>query len=77
MGGYDAGYYGYLSSLVYATDMFYSVFKKDPLDPKEGRRYRHGVLEKGGTQDEMVTLEQFLGRKPSSEAFYKELGVSQ
>ena len=77
MGGYDAGYYGYLSSLVYATDMFYSVFKKDPLDPKEGRRYRHGVLEKGGTQDEMLTLEQFLGRKPSSEAFYKELGISQ
>jgi len=23
----------------------------------------------------MLTLEQFLGRKPNSEAFYKELGL--
>lgn len=76
IGGYDAGYYGYLSSQVYSTDMFYSVFKKDPMNGKEGRRYRHTVLEKGGSQDEMTTLEDFLGRKPSTEAFYKELGVS-
>ncbi|KAH8899745.1 zincin [Thozetella sp. PMI_491] len=76
IGGYDAGYYGYLSSLVYSTDMFYSVFKANPMDPKEGRRYRHTLLERGGSQDEMLTLEQFLGRKPNSEAFYKELGLA-
>jgi len=76
IGGYDAGYYGYLSSQVYSTDMFYSVFKKDPMNPKEGRRYRHMVLEKGGSQDEMETLKQFLGREPSTEPFYKELGLS-
>ncbi|KAI0847537.1 Metalloprotease [Daldinia vernicosa] len=76
MGGYDAGYYGYLSSEVYSTDMFYSVFKKDPMNGKEGRRYRHTVLERGGSQDEMTTLEQFLGRKPSSDAFYAELGLT-
>ena len=33
------------------------------------------VLEKGGSQDEMKTLEDFLGRKPSTEAFYRELGL--
>ncbi|KAK5686537.1 metalloendopeptidase [Elasticomyces elasticus] len=76
IGGYDAGYYGYLSSQVYSTDMFYSVFKKDPMNGTEGRRYRHTVLEKGGSQDEMETLKQFLGREPSTEAFYKELGIS-
>lgn len=76
IGGYDAGYYGYLSSEVYSTDMFYSVFKKDPMNGKEGRRYRHTVLERGGSQDEMITLEQFLGRKPSSDAFYAELGLT-
>ncbi|KAK8080365.1 peptidase family M3 [Apiospora hydei] len=75
IGGYDAGYYGYLSSEVYSTDMFHTVFKKNPMDGKEGRRYRHTVLEKGGSQDEMTTLEQFLGRKPSTEAFYRELGL--
>ena len=74
--GYDAGYYGYLYSQVYSADMFYSVFKKDPMDGKEGRRYRHTVLERGGSQDEMKSLEEFLGRKPSTEAFYKELGLA-
>ena len=63
------------SSQVYSADMFFSVFAKDPMDPKEGRRYRHTVLERGGSQDEMQTLEDFLGRKPSTEAFYRELGL--
>jgi metallopeptidase MepB len=53
--------------------MFYSAFKEDPMNKEAGRRYRHMVLEKGGAQDEMLTLEQFLGRKPSAEAFYREL----
>ncbi|KAK4226697.1 Saccharolysin [Podospora fimiseda] len=76
IGGYDAGYYGYLSSQVYSTDMFYSVFKSNPMDPVQGRRYRHSVLEKGGSRDEMASLEEFLGRKPSTEAFYKDLGLN-
>ncbi|KIX93608.1 uncharacterized protein Z520_10786 [Fonsecaea multimorphosa CBS 102226] len=77
MGGYDAGYYGYLSSQVYSTDMFYTVFKQNPMDPKEGRRYRHTVLEKGGSQDEMKTLVEFLGREPKTDAFYEELGLTK
>jgi metallopeptidase MepB len=56
--------------------MFYTVFKSDPMNPKEGRRYRHMVLEKGGSQDEMKTLSDFLGREPKTEAFYKELGLA-
>ncbi|KAI1491577.1 peptidase family M3 [Biscogniauxia mediterranea] len=76
IGGYDAGYYGYMTSLVYSADMFYSVFKKNPMDGNEGRRYRHTVLERGGSQEEMTTLEQFLGRKPNSDAFYAELGLT-
>ncbi|KAI0549329.1 Metalloprotease [Xylaria curta] len=76
IGGYDAGYYGYLSSEVYSADMFHSSFKKDPMNGKEGRRYRHTVLERGGSQDEMETLKQFLGRPPSTEAFYAELGLT-
>lgn len=77
IGGYDAGYYGYLSSQVYSADMFHSVFAKDPMSAKEGRRYRHMVLEKGGSQDEMKTLEDFLGRAPSTDAFYRELGIKK
>lgn len=70
-------YYGYLSSQVYSTDMFYTIFKANPMNAKEGRRYRHTVLERGGSREEMDILEEFLGRKPSTEAFYKELGISQ
>jgi metallopeptidase MepB len=64
------------SSQAYSTDMFHSVFANDPMNPKEGRRYRHMVLEKGGSQPEIKTLEDFLGRKPNNEAFLEELGLS-
>lgn len=76
IGGYDAGYYGYLSSQVYSTDMFYTVFKDDPMNKAAGRRYRYQVLEKGGSQDEMETLTAFLGREPKTDAFYKDLGLA-
>ncbi|KJZ77939.1 hypothetical protein HIM_02576 [Hirsutella minnesotensis 3608] len=76
IGGYDAGYYGYLWSEVFSTDMFHSFFKKNPMDGKEGRRYRKTVLERGGSMDEMEFLKEFLGREPSSKAFYEELGLS-
>ncbi|KAG5981126.1 hypothetical protein E4U55_003262 [Claviceps digitariae] len=76
VGGYDAGYYGYLYSEVFSLDMFHTFFKNDPMDGKVGRRYRELVLQRGGSQDELQTLRDFLGRDPSSEPFYKELGVS-
>lgn len=75
LGGYDAGYYGYLSSQVYSADMFHAVFATNPMDQTQGRRYRHMVLEKGGSRDEMETLVGFLGREPRAEAFYRELGL--
>ncbi|KAG9603658.1 zincin, partial [Aureobasidium melanogenum] len=72
---YDAGFYGYLYSRVYAADMFYSVFQDDPMNAVQGRRYRRTMLEKGASVDEMATLVEFLGRGPSAEAFYKDTGL--
>lgn len=46
------------------------------MDRNEGRKYRHAVLEKGGSQDEMSTVEDFLGRAIKTEAFYEELGLA-
>ena len=57
MGGMDAGYYGYIYALSLATDMYWSVFKTDPLDPVQGMRYRKSILEPGGSRDELVSLE--------------------
>jgi len=72
-GGYDAGYYGYTYSLVFAADMYATVFKADPLDPARGQRYREHILRPGGSHDDLVSLKNFLGREPNSEAFVKEL----
>ncbi|KAI8315207.1 Saccharolysin [Colletotrichum sp. SAR11_240] len=75
MNEYDAGFYSYLFSKVYAQDIFSTVFKSDPMSVEAGRRYRYGVLEKGGSQPEMTTLQEFLGREAKMEAFYKDLGL--
>ncbi|KAF9454736.1 zincin [Macrolepiota fuliginosa MF-IS2] len=72
-GGYDAGYYGYTYSLVFASDMYATVFKADPLDPGRGDRYRKEILLPGGGREELDSLKAFLGRPPNSDAFLKEL----
>ncbi|KAF8505246.1 metallopeptidase MepB [Hysterangium stoloniferum] len=73
LSGYDAGYYGYMYSLVFAADMYATVFKKDPLDPKLGKLYRDKILLPGGSRDESESLKEFLGREPNSDAFLFEL----
>lgn len=73
VGGYDAGYYGYLYSLSFATDMFSTVFAKDPLDGSRGLLYRKEILLPGGSREESESLEAFLGRVPNNEAFMKKL----
>ncbi|KAF6818897.1 metallopeptidase [Colletotrichum plurivorum] len=77
MSEYDAGYYSYLFSKVYAQDIFATVFAADPMSAEAGRRYRYGVLEKGGSQPEMTTLTEFLGREARMEPFYQDLGLSK
>ncbi|KAF9497716.1 metallopeptidase MepB [Pleurotus eryngii] len=72
-GGYDAGYYGYTYSLVFAADMYATVFKADPLDPSRGKRYADEILRPGGSREELDSLKAFLGRPPNSDAFLKEL----
>ncbi|KAI9567695.1 hypothetical protein HD554DRAFT_2267097 [Boletus coccyginus] len=73
VGGYDAGYYGYTYSLVFAADMYATVFKKAPLDPKLGKLYRDKILLVGGSQDDMDSLKDFLGREPNPKAFIDEI----
>ncbi|KAF8508190.1 metallopeptidase MepB [Hysterangium stoloniferum] len=72
-GGYEAGYYGYMYALVFATDMYRTVFKENPLDPKLGKLYRDKILLPGGSRDEAESLMDFLGREPTSDAFLEDL----
>ncbi len=75
MGGYDAGYYGYLWSEVFAQDMFTKFEKDGLLNTEVGLRYRREVLEKGDTVPADKMLVSFLGRKPNNKAFFKLLGI--
>ncbi len=75
MMGYDAGYYGYMWSKVFADDMFTRFKHAGLLNKKVGMEYRKTILEKGSSEEEMKLLERFLGRKPNNRAFLKELGL--
>ncbi len=77
MGGYDAGYYGYLWSNVYAFDMFTKFENGNLFSPFEGLNYRKIILEKGNLQDATVLLQEFLGRKPNTDAFFRYLGIKK
>jgi thimet oligopeptidase len=67
--GYSAIYYTYMWSLVMAKDMFSKFNKDNLLDPAVAKRYRKAVLEPGGSKPAEALLEDFLGRKPSFDAY--------
>ena len=75
LGGYDAGYYGYLWSKVYGDDMFSRFAANGVTNPDVGRSYRAEVLERGGSVPATEMLERFLGRVPNNEAFLADLGI--
>lgn len=75
MGGYDAGYYGYIWSEVYAADMFSEFQKGGLLNANLGMKYRTTILEQGGMVDPLKLVEMFLGRASNNDAFYKKLGI--
>jgi thimet oligopeptidase len=75
MEGYDASYYGYVWAEVLADDIF-ALFQKDGiLNSKLGLRYRQTILAKGGSLEANALLQQFLGRSPSDQAFFRKLGL--
>jgi len=69
---YAAGYYGYMWSEVLALDML-SAFKGKLMDPAVGKRYRDTILAPGAQEEPMDLVKRFLGREPSSDAFFKEI----
>jgi len=74
---YGAKYYGYGWSKVFALDLFAQIKKHGLLNPEIGKKYVHDILSKGGGQDPMELLENFLGRKPNQEAFLQDLGLNK
>ena len=73
MGGYDAGYYGYAWSLVYAKDLFSEFKKKGMLNSELGMKLRKEVLSKGSMRKSLDSIIVFLGREPSNDEFINSI----
>lgn len=76
MGGYDAGYYGYLWSKVYAQDMFTRFQRQGLENPEAGKAYRDDILAPAMTFEPDQEIRTFLGRPMSPDAFYRDLGLT-
>ncbi|MDD4004333.1 MAG: Zn-dependent oligopeptidase [Elusimicrobiaceae bacterium] len=75
MGGYDAGYYGYLWAAVIAADIFGEFKRTGVFSPQTGRKFRDLILAPGRSEDEVVQVEKFLGRPANDTAFIKGMGL--
>ena len=71
---YAAKYYGYLWSRVFALDLFDTIKKHGLLDRAIGQKFVETVLGKGGSVDPDILLRTFLGREPTQDAFFKDMG---
>jgi thimet oligopeptidase len=79
LNGYDAGYYGYAWADAIAADMA-TVFdhaKNKYLDKGAGMRLRNEIYAQGDSRDVNVSIEKFLGRKQSIDAFLKHIGIQK
>jgi thimet oligopeptidase len=76
MGGYDAGYYGYLWAEVIGDDMFGRFMREGVTSPAVGMAYRRTILEPNGSRSADEMVREFLGREPSNEAFLTLRGMT-
>ncbi|HYE61957.1 MAG TPA: M3 family metallopeptidase [Phycisphaerales bacterium] len=74
---YSAGYYGYMWSLVYASDMAVRFKELGMLSPEAGMYYRRKIISQGGTRDAMDLVKDYLGREPRLDSFLEHLGLEE
>ena len=79
-GGYAAGYYSYKWAEVLSADA-YAAFEEaagaDGMPSVDtGRRYRHAILEAGGSRPAMESFKAFRGREPSIDALLRHQGMA-
>jgi thimet oligopeptidase len=74
---YSAGYYGYMWSLVYASDMAVRFKELGMLSPEAGMYYRRKIISQGGTRDAMDLVRDYLGREPRLDSFLEHLGLEK
>jgi Zn-dependent oligopeptidase len=76
MGGYDAGYYGYLWSEVIGDDLFGRFTAEGVTSPEVGTAYRRSILEPNGSRPASELVRAFLGRDPTPDAWLRLRGMA-
>lgn len=74
LAGYSSAYYTYMWDKVIAQDFFQQFDQKNLLAGDAPMRYRHVVLEPGGSESANDLVKNFLGRPQNTEAFQKWMG---
>ena len=74
LAGYSSAYYTYLWDKVIAEDFFGQFDHSNLLAGPTPMRYRHTVLEPGGSVSANTLVRNFLGREQSMQAFEKWMG---
>jgi oligopeptidase A len=74
-GGYAAGYYSYKWAEVLAADAFSAFQEAGIFDLDTAERFRHEILEVGGSRDIMDAYIAFRGRKPTIDALLRQDGL--
>lgn len=65
------------SAEIFAADMFQTTFANNPLSRDAWQSFRQGILEYGGSRNELEVVEQFLGgRRTTPDVLLAMLGVS-
>jgi len=77
LGGYDAGYYGYLWAEVIGDDMFGRFAAEGIISPSVGAEYRRAILEPGGSRSADELVADFLGRPPSNDTYLRLRGMQR
>jgi peptidyl-dipeptidase Dcp len=75
VGGYAAGYYGYIWSGVLDNDAFEAFKETSLFDQETAQRFRTSVLKRNGTADFMEMYVDFRGREPRIEPLLKNRGL--
>jgi len=75
VGGYAAGYYGYIWSGVLDKDAFEAFKETSLFDQETAQRFRTAILERNGTADFMEMYTDFRGREPEIEPLLRSRGL--
>ena len=60
---------------MFADDVFEQIEKEGLLNPQAGARYAKCILAVGASKNPNQMLWDYLGREPSSDAFFKKIGI--